>query len=45
MMGYYLEFVFPKLKVRYIAVNDNEDTDRGLFDFVPFKKLIKARFC
>ena len=23
MMGYYLEFVFPKLKVRYIAVNDN----------------------
>ena len=40
MMGYYLEFVFPKLKVRYIAVNDNEDTDRGLSDFVPFKNLI-----
>ena len=42
MMGYYLEFVFPKLKVRYIAVNDNEDTDRGLSDFVPFKNLINA---
>ena len=41
MMGYYLEFVFPKLKVRYIAVNDNEDTDKGLSDFVPFKNLIK----
>ena len=40
MMGYYLEFVFPKLKVRYIAVNDNEDTDKGLSDFVPFKNLI-----
>lgn len=40
MMGYYLEFVFPKLKVRYIAVNDNEDTGKGLSDFVPFKNLI-----
>ena len=40
MMGYYLEFVFPRLKVRYIAVNDNEDTERGLSDFVPFKNLI-----
>lgn len=40
MMGYYLEFVFPKLKVRYIAVNDNEDTEKGLSDFVPFKNLI-----
>ena len=43
MMGYYLEFVFPKLKVRYIAVNDNEDTDKGLSDFVPFKNLIKNK--
>lgn len=39
MMGYYLEFVFPALKVRYIAVHDNEDTDRGLSDVVPFKNL------
>lgn len=39
MMGYYLEFVFPELKVRYVAVNDNEDTDKGLSDFVPFKNL------
>jgi site-specific DNA recombinase len=38
--GQYTEFVFPKLKVRYIAVNDNEDTDRGLSDFVLFKNLI-----
>lgn len=39
MMGYYLEFVFPALKVRYIAVHDNEDTDKGLSDVVPFKNL------
>ena len=38
-MGYYLEFVFPEMNVRYIAVNDNEDTDKGLSDFVPFKNL------
>ena len=39
MMDYYLEFVFPEMNVRYIAVNDNEDTDKGLSDFVPFKNL------
>ena len=38
-MDYYLEFVFPEMNVRYIAVNDNEDTDKGLSDFVPFKNL------
>ena len=38
-MDYYLEFVFPEMNVRYIAVNDNEDTDNGLSDFVPFKNL------
>ena len=38
-MDYYLEFMFPEMNVRYIAVNDNEDTDKGLSDFVPFKNL------
>ena len=38
-MDYYLEFVFTEMNVRYIAVNDNEDTDKGLSDFVPFKNL------
>ena len=38
-MDYYLEFVFPEMNVRYIAVNDNEDTNNGLSDFVPFKNL------
>ena len=28
MMDYYLEFYFPEKQVRYIAVSDNEDTDK-----------------
>lgn len=39
MMDYYLEFVFPEKRVRYIAVAENEDTEKGLSDFVPFKNL------
>ena len=39
MMDYYLEFVFPENHVRYIAVAENEDTEKGLSDFVPFKNL------
>ena len=44
MMDYYLEFVFPEKRLRYIAVTDNEDTDRGLSDFVPFKNLFNEWF-
>ena len=39
MMDYYLEFYFVEKQVRYIAVSDGEDTDKGLSDFVPFKNL------
>ena len=39
MMDYYLEFVFPEKNIRYIAVTENEDTEKGLSDFVPFKNL------
>lgn len=44
MMDYYLEFVFPEKKIRYIAVTDNEDTEKGLSDFVPFKNLFNEWF-
>ena len=44
MMDYYLEFVFPEKKIRYIAVSDNEDTEKGLSDFVPFKNLFNEWF-
>ena len=37
--GFYLEILFPSRGVRYIAVNDNEDSENGLSDFVPFKSL------
>ncbi len=39
MVDYYLEFEFPQRHVRYIAVAENEDTEKGLTDFVPFKNL------
>ena len=39
MMDYYLEFLFPEKRVRYIAIAENEDTEKGLSDFVPFKNL------
>ncbi len=38
-MDYYLEFYFPERKIRFIAITDNEDTEKGLSDFVPFKNL------
>lgn len=44
MMDYYLEFYFVDKKVRYIAVSDGEDTDKGLSDFVPFKNLFNEWF-
>ena len=42
--GLYLEFLFPEKRVRYIAVAENEDTEKGLFDFVPFKNLFNEWF-
>ena len=41
MMDYYLEFLFPEKRVRYIAVAENEDTEKGLSDFVPFKEPVQ----
>lgn len=43
-MDYYLEFDFPERGIRYIAVTDNEDTEKGLSDFVPFKNLFNEWF-
>lgn len=38
--GYYTEIFFPQRDVRFIAVHDNVDTQRGDNDFAPFKNLI-----
>ena len=42
MMDYYLEFLFPEKRVRYIAVAENEDTEKGLSDFS--ESPIKSNF-
>ena len=44
MVGYYLEYEFPEKQIRYIAVSENEDTKKGLSDFVPFKNLFNEWF-
>ncbi len=38
--GYYTEMYFPEHDVRFIAVHDNVDTQRGDNDLAPFKNLI-----
>ena len=38
--GYYTEMFFPQYNVRFIAINDNVDSDEGDNDFAPFKNLI-----
>ena len=35
-VDYYLEVMFPEKGIRFIAISDNEDTEKGLSDFVPF---------
>ena len=39
MMDYYLEFLFPEKRVRYIAVAENEDTEKG------FPILSRSKTC
>lgn len=41
-MGYYLERVFPALGVRFIAVNDAVDSEKGPYDMLlPLKNVFK----
>ena len=42
MMDYHLEFYFPEKQIRFIAIADNEDTEKGLSDFMPFKNLFNV---
>ena len=43
-MDYYLERFFPERRIRYIAIDDNEDTEKGLSDFLPFKNLFNEYY-
>ena len=38
-VGRYMEIVFPSFDVRFIAVNDGVDSERGDNDFTPFRNL------
>ena len=38
--GHYTERFFPEHDVRFIAVNDNIDSDEGEDEFMPFKNLM-----
>ncbi len=39
-VGRYTEIVFPSYDVRFIAVNDGVDSERGDNDFTPFRNLV-----
>lgn len=38
--GYYIEDVFPEYHTRFIAINDNVDSNAGDNEFAPFKNII-----
>lgn len=40
MVGYYTDTYFPDMDVRFIAVNDNIDSDEGESEIAPFKNII-----
>ncbi|MFT8890078.1 MAG: recombinase family protein [Ethanoligenens sp.] len=42
--GEYVEVIFPRYDVRYIAVNDNVDTERGDNDMMPLRNLFNEWF-
>jgi DNA invertase Pin-like site-specific DNA recombinase len=39
-VGYYIDVVFPLKNIRFIAVNDNVDSEVGIDDFLPFKNIL-----
>ena len=42
--GYYIDMYFKERNVRYIAVNDNVDTDHGESDIAPFKNILNDMY-
>ena len=39
--GLYTEVVFPQHDTRFIAINDNVDSDAGDNEFAPFRNILK----
>ena len=44
MTGYYSEIFFPAQGVRYIALNDNYDSDNPENDIAPFKNILNEMY-
>ena len=42
-VGYYTESFFAERDIRYIAINDGVDSDKGDNDFTPFRNLFKNK--
>lgn len=38
-VGYYTESFFAERDIRYIAINDGVDSDKGDNEFIPFRNL------
>ena len=43
--GFYTEILFPKKGVRYIAIYDNVDSEKGDNDMAALRNLFKKRCC
>ena len=41
-VGYYTESFFAERDIRYIAINDGVDSDKGDNEFTPFRNLFKS---
>jgi DNA invertase Pin-like site-specific DNA recombinase len=39
-VGYYTEILFPEKQIRFLAIQDNVDSDRGEDDFTPFRNIL-----
>lgn len=39
MVGYYTDFYFPQNSIRFIAIIDDVNSDKGDNDFAPFKNI------
>ncbi|MEE1064665.1 MAG: recombinase family protein, partial [Acutalibacteraceae bacterium] len=44
MVGYYMDTYFPDRDVRFIAVNDNIDSDEGESEIAPFKNIMNEMY-
>lgn len=43
-VGTFTELIFPERGVRFIAVNDGVDSDKGYNDFIPFRNIINELY-